>query len=70
MHKTEYIAWFVCLILGGRMLMYQGYVGGKMVFDLGAGVKPMEPIIESEGGESHSHDHGEGDRKMDMHHSD
>ncbi len=35
MRKTEYIAWFVCLIFGGGMLMYQGYVGGKIVLTLG-----------------------------------
>ena len=65
--SKEYTAWALCLLLATGLLSYQGYLGGKMVFDLGAGVKPMEASMmkghdHGNGVESSpSHDHGNGD---------
>ncbi|MDP9229865.1 MAG: DUF2231 domain-containing protein [Bacteroidota bacterium] len=50
--KKEYILWVLFLVLGPAMLTYQGFLGGKMVFEQGAGVKPMELQMKKE---SHSH---------------
>lgn len=65
MQSKEYAVWVVCLLLGTGLVAYQGYLGGKMVFDLGAGVKPMEESMQKNhkhGGDeesSPSHDHNE-----------
>ena len=58
--NKEYITWAFCLLLGSLLTLYQGYLGGKMVFKEGAGVKPMESFMEPEAG--HHHDGG----KMEM----
>lgn len=39
------------------MIIYQGFLGGGMVFDKGAGVKPMELQMQKEGESPGSHDH-------------
>src|SRR5687768_5091426 len=39
--NNEYKGWVVSLLLGLAMVTYQGYLGGRMVFEKGAGVKPM-----------------------------
>jgi uncharacterized membrane protein len=66
--KGEYVAWAISLVLGTAAVFYQGFLGGKMVFEQGAGVKPMEQYMEhgsdSEKPHSHSnsgHDHGSTD---------
>jgi len=63
--KGEYFAWVLFLVIGTAAVFYQGILGGKMVFEQGAGVKPMEQYMEggsdSTNGHSHSnsgHDHG------------
>lgn len=67
--SKEYAAWVLCLLLATGLLSYQGYLGGKMVFDLGAGVKPMEASMMkghdhgSEDESSPSHDHGDDDKE-------
>lgn len=40
--KSEYIGWVLSLVLVTAAVFYQGFLGGKMVFQQGAGVKPME----------------------------
>src|SRR5687768_946270 len=40
--KNEYILWVFFLVISTAMIFYQGYLGGRMVFGEGAGVKPME----------------------------
>jgi uncharacterized membrane protein len=59
--KKEYTAWVLCLLLATGLLSYQGYLGGKMVFDLGAGVKPMEASMMK------GHDHGSEDESLPSH---
>ena len=58
--NKEYIAWVFCLLLGSLSVLYQGYLGGDMVFNKGAGVKPMESVIETQPG------HGHDGEKMEM----
>jgi uncharacterized membrane protein len=55
--KREYILWVLFLVLGTVMIFYQGWVGGRMVFELGAGVKPMEPFLEKAGESGQPHEH-------------
>src|SRR5688572_11261970 len=52
--KKEYTAWVFFLVLGLAMVTYQGYLGGRMVFEKGAGVEPMESLLEKTA-VSHSH---------------
>ncbi len=59
--KKEYVLWVTILLLGTLMITYQGFLGGEMVFRHGAGVKPVELILEKEGKEKGSHSHGESD---------
>lgn len=53
----EYIAWVLFLVLGTAAAFYQGYLGGKMVFEQGAGVKPMEQYLEQGDDSTKSHSH-------------
>lgn len=55
--KREYILWVFFLVLGTGMTFYQGWVGGRMVFEHGAGVKPMEQYMEQGGDSTKSHSH-------------
>jgi uncharacterized membrane protein len=55
--RREYILWTVFLVLGTAVIFYQGFLGGRMVFEQGAGVKPMELHMEKEGGSTKTHDH-------------
>jgi uncharacterized membrane protein len=60
--KVNYKSLFVItlvLIITSVLLGYSSYLGGRMVYQEGAGVKPMEKIIQSQSEEqSHSdHDH-------------
>ena|SRR5687768_6628581 len=52
--KKEYSVWVLFLVLGLAMVSYQGYLGGRMVFEKGAGVKPMESQLKKSA-VSHSH---------------
>lgn len=55
--KFEYITWVLFLVLGTAAVFYQGFLGGKMVFEQGAGVKPMEQYMEPGGDSAQSHSH-------------
>jgi uncharacterized membrane protein len=55
--RREYMVWVFCLVLGTGMVFYQGWLGGKMVFEQGAGVKPMESHMEQAGDSTNTHDH-------------
>jgi uncharacterized membrane protein len=55
--KKEYIFWVLFLVLGTAMIFYQGFLGGRMVFEQGAGVKPMEHVMEKEGDAAKTHSH-------------
>ncbi len=56
------------LVVTSAILVYSAYLGGQMVYEQGAGVKPMEKIIEQmHGGNGHSHTGGV---MMDSHSSD
>lgn len=61
--KREYITWVILLVFGAAMITYQGWLGGEMVFQQGAGVKPLEPIFEMQGNERGSHSHNESDEQ-------
>jgi len=58
MGKKEYLVWVLWLVIGAGMIIYQGFLGGRMVFEQGAGVKPMEPVFQKqeESMPSHAHD--------------
>jgi len=53
--KGEYLNWVIGLVFLTASVFYQGYLGGKMVFEQGAGVKPME--IHLAGDSTSKHDH-------------
>lgn len=55
--RKEYILWAVFLVLGTAMIFYQGTLGGRMVFEHGAGVKPMERYMGKEGDSTKTQDH-------------
>lgn len=59
--NKEYTAWVLCLLLATGVLSYQGYLGGKMVFELGAGVEPMEESMRKD------HAHGDEDESFPSH---
>jgi uncharacterized membrane protein len=71
--KNEYLFWALFLLIGTAMTFYQGWLGGRMVFEEGAGVKPMEVHMEQEGDSvkphSHStsgHDHSENNQDTSL----
>ncbi len=50
------------LLASSSVLVYSAYLGGQMVYEQGAGVKPMEKLMmEMHGGDGHQHEHGEAD---------
>ncbi len=64
--KTKELTLIAFLLLASSgVLVYSAYLGGQMVYEQGAGVKPMEKMmLEMHGGEHHhgaedSHDAGE-----------
>ena len=63
MGNKEYAPFVLCLFLGSMLVLFQGYLGGEMVFSEGAGVKPMEMMMEKEPG----HSHGEKESKTHQH---
>jgi uncharacterized membrane protein len=56
MKKIENIFFIVALWVSITLIGYTGYLGGKMVYDNGAGIKPMQETFHSEG-HDHKHDH-------------
>lgn len=65
--EKEYILWITFLLLGCLMTFYQGFLGGEMVFQHGAGVKPMELILEMEGNKKDSHSNNKSDSTTSHH---
>lgn len=63
MTNTEYMPFVFCLFLGCILLLFQGYLGGEMVFGQGAGVKPMEEMMK----EGHKHTHDEQSIRKEKH---
>ena len=57
--RNEYILWVSSLVIGTVMIIYQGYLGSQMVFEEGAGVKPMELQMEKQGESPGSHSHSD-----------
>ena len=54
MKKIENILFVLVLWLGIGLVGYAGYLGGKMVYDNGAGIKPMQKTFPVE-----EHEHNE-----------
>jgi uncharacterized membrane protein len=59
--KGEYVMWVLLLVLESAAVFYQGFLGGKMVFEQGAGVIPMEVHIEKESDSEETHSHSDSD---------
>ena len=57
--KKEYALWALLLVISSVMIIYQGFLGGRMVFDKGAGVKPVELKMQKEGESPGSHSHSD-----------
>lgn len=53
MKKAEHLIFVLMLWAGLVLVSYNGYLGGKMVFDNGAGIKPMQKTFLLE---DHDHD--------------
>jgi uncharacterized membrane protein len=65
MSSKEYVLFAALLFIGSMLVTFQGYLGGKMVFEHGAGVKPMESLFESEEKtEHHKEKHSEAKKEM------
>jgi uncharacterized membrane protein len=56
MKKTENILFVLILWIALAFAGYNGYLGGKMVYDNGAGIKPMQKAFLLED-KDHDHDH-------------
>lgn len=73
MKATEFSALVTILVLSSGLLGYSAHLGGKMVYEQGAGVVPMEEIIspgehqhEHGSGETDHHDEGTGDDTLEV----
>ncbi len=55
--KAEHIMLIIFAFSIAGLLAYQSHIGGRMVYQEGAGVKPMEKVLEQ--GHDHNHTHGE-----------
>jgi uncharacterized membrane protein len=55
--KKEYFVWVILMIVGCFFLAYQNYLGGEMVYGHGAGVQPMEKVLQLEEDNSGHHHH-------------
>ena len=53
MSTGELSIWVLGALAGVGLLLYQGYLGGEMVFGEGAGVEPYEQYIEPLDGHHH-----------------
>lgn len=60
--NKEYVAWVFGLLAGNLLILYQGYLGGEMVYTHGAGVKAMQ--MEMGSANQLGHDHA--GKKMEM----
>lgn len=60
MKSLEFKGIVVLLVLSSGILAYSAHLGGKMVYEHGAGVLPMEEILNSKPHDhEHKHDHKE-----------
>lgn len=66
MGNKEYILWVISLLLGTVLVLFQGYLGGEMVFGNGAGVKSMESMSEGGGKNAGGHEHNGNNEMKDM----
>jgi uncharacterized membrane protein len=53
--RKEHSLWVLFLLIGTSLIFYQGFLGGKMVFEHGAGVKPMEIHMQMQGDSTNTH---------------
>lgn len=54
MKKVENLVFVLAIWIGLALVGYTGYLGGKMVYDNGAGIKPMQSTFPAE-----DHEHNE-----------
>ena len=57
MKRIENLLFVLVLWFGLAMVGYTGFLGGKMVYDNGAGIKPMQSTFPAEGHEHQAHEH-------------
>ncbi|MUP39401.1 DUF2231 domain-containing protein [Labilibaculum euxinus] len=62
MKNFEFTGIVVLLVLSSGILSYSAHLGGKMVYEHGAGVSPMEKILKSK---DHNHDHNHNDEHQE-----
>ncbi|MDE5421007.1 DUF2231 domain-containing protein [Ancylomarina sp. DW003] len=67
MKSLEYKGIVVILVLASGFLAYSAHLGGKMVYEHGAGVLPMQEILNSKP-HDHNHDHNEEHKNDENHH--
>ncbi len=53
--KAEHISFVIIILAIAGLMSYQAHLGGQMVYHEGAGVKPMEKILE----QGHDHQHSQ-----------
>ena len=63
--SKEFSAIVIILILTAVIMGYSAHLGGRMVYEQGAGVVPMKEIIEHEEGGHHHHHDGEENTEHD-----
>ncbi|RUT79599.1 DUF2231 domain-containing protein [Ancylomarina longa] len=56
MGKIEFISIVLFLIFSSGILAYSAHLGGKMVYENGAGVVPMKKIIKDNSKDTHEHE--------------
>ena len=54
MKYSELAVFVLLLVFAAGLTGYQAHLGGRMVYEYGAGVIPMEPILQEQ---DHEHDH-------------
>ncbi|PIX35437.1 MAG: hypothetical protein COZ21_06420 [Bacteroidetes bacterium CG_4_10_14_3_um_filter_31_20] len=57
MAKLENLLFVILLWFAMALVSYNGYLGGKMVYDNGAGIKPMQNSFILQEAEKHEHEH-------------
>jgi len=57
MAKLENLLFVILLWFAMALVGYNGYLGGKMVYDNGAGIKPMQNSFILQEAEKHEHEH-------------
>lgn len=57
MTKLENLLFVIILWMAMALVSYNSFLGGKMVYDNGAGIKPMQNLFMHDEAEEHNHDH-------------